>query len=465
MKKRYKSVLLILFLSILLNGCGDNKLSCSDCNIVFVSFDALQAAHTHSFGYSKDITPTIDSMADSGYKFTNAISTASWTVPASMTWFTGIYPSQHKVTNKFSKYTKDEKVLSNLKKLSPNVMTLAEVMKANGYATAGFTGDAGVNGVFGFNQGFDIYFDNTTAFSGFEISAPRAINWIRENKDKKFFMFLHGYDFHGQYEPEEGFDYRYVNFEYKGPYNGSREQQATLREEGLEKGEISLTEEDVKFWNAIYDEKINRADAKFANFLKEYEALGLMDKTIFILTSDHGTEIYEHKHLDHGHALYDELIHVPLIIKMQGQKEGKTIISQVSSVSIMPTILGLAGIKLDDKIKRQMMGASLTMLMEGEEVKKDVYFETDYRQYTYKRGIRTSDGWKYIYTMEDSKEELYNLNNDPAETKNLISKEPKRAYELKQKLFKWMQDTGQDVSGNWGLGCLPVYDVQCVLSR
>lgn len=461
MKKIYKSALLILFLSILLNGCGDNELSCSDCNIVFVSFDALQAAHTHSFGYSKDITPTIDSIADSGYKFTNAISASSWTVPASMTWFTGIYPSQHKVTNKFSKYTKDEKVLSNLKKLSPDVMTLAEVLKQNGYATAGFTGDAGVNGVFGFNQGFDTYFDNTTPFSGMEVSSPKALEWLKQNKDKKFFLFLHGYDFHGQYEPEEGFDYRYVNFDYKGPYNGSRQQQGALREEGLEKGTLTLTDDDVQFWRAIYDEKINRADAKFAEFLAEYKKLGLMDKTIFILTSDHGTEFYEHKRFDHGATLYDELIHIPLIIKLPNQHEGKVINNQVSSIDIMPTILGLAGIKLDDKIKRQMMGTSLTMLMDGKEVKKDVYFETDYRHYTYKRGIRTPDGWKYVYTMEDEKEELYNLDTDSTELENLATKEPRVAYELKQKLFKWMQDTGQDASGKWELDCLPVYDVQC----
>lgn len=461
MKKAYKSALLVLFLSILLNGCSDNELSCSDCNIVFVSFDALQAAHTHSFGYPKDITPTIDSMADSGYKFTNAISTASWTVPASMTWFTGMYPSQHKVTNKFSKYTKDEKILSNLKKLSPNVVTLAEVLKQNGYTTAGFTGDAGVNGIFGFNQGFDTYFDNTTPFSGMEVSSPKALEWLKQNKDKKFFLFLHGYDFHGQYEPAEGFDYRYVDFDYKGFYNGSRMQQGALREEGLEKGAISLTDEDVRFWRAIYDEKINRADTKFAQFLTEYEKLGLMDKTIFILTSDHGTEFYEHKKFDHGATLYDELIHIPLIIKLPNQYEGKVISNQVSSIDIMPTILGLAGIRLDDKIKSQMMGANLTMLMEGKGVKKDVYFETDYRHYTYKRGIRTTDGWKYIYTMEDGKEELYNLNTDPTELENLATKEPRVVYELKQKLFKWMQETGQDVSGKWELGCLPVYDVQC----
>lgn len=461
MKKMYKSALLVLFLSILLNGCGNNELSCSDCNIIFVSFDALQAAHTHSFGYPKNITPTIDSMADSGYKFTNAISTASWTVPASMTWFTGMYPSQHKVTNKFSKYTKDEKVLSNLKKLSPDVITLAEVLKQNGYATAGFTGDAGVNGVFGFNQGFDAYFDNTTPFSGFEVSSPKALEWLKQNKDKKFFLFLHGYDFHGQYEPEEGFDYRYVDFDYKGVYNGSRQQQGALREEGLEKGAISLTDDDVRFWRAIYDEKINRADTKFAKFLTEYEKLGLKDKTIFILTSDHGTEFYEHKRFDHGATLYDELIHIPFIIKIPGQKEGKVISSQVRTLDVMPTILNLAGITLDDKIQKQMMGTSLKPLMEGKKIALDAYSETDYRHYTYKRSIRTTNGWKYIHTMENSKEELYDINNDPTETENLISKEPRIAYELKQKLFKWMQDTEQNLYGKWELGCLPVYDVQC----
>jgi len=458
-----KKIFLFQFIifGVLFMGCTSQKISCSDCNIIFISLDALQESHVHSFGYVNNITPTIDQIANSGYKFTNAISVSSWTVPASMTWFTGVYPSQHKVTNKYTIFTNQKKVISNLKKLSPNITTLAEILKEHGYLTGGFTGDAGVNGIFGFNAGFDVYFDNTTPFSGFDVSEPKALAWIQKNKDKKIFLFLHGYDMHGQYEPKLGFDYRYVNFTYKGIYNGSPQQEAELRELGLEFGSITLGSDDVRFWRAIYDEKINRADTQLNTFLKEYEKMGLMNKTIFIITSDHGTELYEHKRLDHGFTLYDELIHVPLIIKLPNQEQGVTLPNQISSIDIMPTILELAGIRGDEKIQTQMMGSSLVPLMLGENMQVDAFSETNYRLYTYKRSVRTYDDWKYIYTIETGKEELYNLNTDPSETNNLITSNLQKGYELKQKLFTWMQKTGQNIYGSWELGCLPVYDGQC----
>lgn len=456
-------IILILSLIFQYQSRKINEFKYKDYNLVFVSFDALQANHVHNLGYQKNITPTIDTMAEKGFNFEQAISVSSWTVPASMSWFTGVYPSQHKVINKFSTYTQEEKVISNLKKLSPDIITLAEILKENGYLTAGFTGDAGVNGAFGYNQGFDVYFDNTTQFSGMEVSVHRAIEWIKDNKDKKFFLFLHGYDSHGQYEPENGFDYRFVDFDYKGIYNGSKEQQAKLREEGLENGYINLTEDDVRFWRAIYDEKINRADEKFANFLNEYEKLGLMDKTIFVLTSDHGTEFYEHKRFDHGFSLYDELIHVPLVIVLP-KREGSSIETQVSSIDIMPTILELLNIDLNQKVKYQMKGISIVPLMKGKKETRDVYSETDYRLYTHKKSIRTSDGWKFIYTFAEfpnkkDVKELYNLKEDPYEMNNLIEKEPKIAYELEQNLFRWIRDNNIPYSSQ--LGCLPVYMTQC----
>jgi len=468
MNTNYRKILIISLIVIAVSSCilyhklnKEVELKYKDYNLILVSFDALQSRHVHNLGYFRNITPTIDKMADKGFNFKQTISVSSWTLPASMTWFTGVYPSQHKVTNKFSKFTEQEKEISNLKKLSPNITTLAEILKQNGYATAGFTGDAGVNGMFGYNQGFDVYFDNTTPFSGLEISAPRALSWIKSNKDKKFFLFLHGYDFHGQYEPEDGFDYRFVDFNYTGIYNGSREQQASLREECLEKGYLNLTDDDVKFWRAIYDEKINRADEKFSKFLEEYEKTGLMNKTIFVLTSDHGTEFYEHKRFDHGFTLYDELIHVPLIIVLPNFNKGKMIENQVSSIDVMPTILDLLNINLDEKIKNQMEGVSLVSLMKGLNLTLDAYSETDYRLYTHKKSIRTADGWKFIYTFDEypnktNIRELYYLRTDPNELNNLVEKEPKIANELEQKLFSHFKDTGTKM-----IGCIPVYADQC----
>lgn len=433
-----------------------------DYNVVFVSFDALQAAHVGSLGYPRNVTPTIDAMAKKGFNFTNTISVASWTVPASMTWFTGVYPSEHRLTNKFSVFNPpNNNVLSNLKKLSPELVTLAEVLKQNGYATGGFTGNAGVSGGFGYSQGFDEYFFEKGKFGSMSVSIPKGLEWLRKNKEKKFFMFLHGYDMHGQNEPEGGFDYRFVEKGYDKRYTGTPKEQEALREEGLEKGFVTLRDEDVKFWRAIYDEKIQRTDARFKKFLEEYEKMGLMDKTIFVLTSDHGTEFYEHKHFDHGFSLYDELIHVPLIIKLPKQKGGKVIKEQVSSIDVMPTILDLLDVQMPANAAKQLRGASLVSGLKGKSVAKDVFFETDYRQYTYKRGIQTKDGWKLIYTLENKSRELYNLKKDPHEKNNLVDQEPRKAYELEQRVFAHFKAIGHDLNAKqWIPGLNPVYDSQ-----
>jgi len=432
-----------------------------DYNVVLVSFDALQAAHVHSLGYPRAITPTIDALAGRGFNFTNNISVASWTVPASMTWFTGVYPSEHKLTNKFAVYEPPVTKLSNLKELAPNIVTLAEVLKQNGYATGGFTGNAGVNGFFGYGQGFDTYFFEKGKFGSMDQSVPKALEWVAANKDKKLFLFLHGYDIHGQHVPASGFDYRYVDKGYDRKYTGSAAEQEALREEGLAKGHVSLRDEDVRFWRAIYDEKINRTDAVFKKFLAVYDSYGLTGKTIFILTSDHGTEFHEHGRFDHGFSLYNELVHVPLILTLPGVPGGKVIKDQVSSIDVMPTVLDLLDVPVADAVRKQLRGSSLAPALKGEPVAKDVYAETDYRLYTYKRSVSTMDGWKFIYTLENKGRELYDLKNDPGETVNLVEKQPKIAYELEQKVFSHFRSIGSDLSARrWEPGLNPVYDSQ-----
>jgi arylsulfatase A-like enzyme len=431
-----------------------------DYNIVLVSFDAMQARHMHAFGYPKDITPTIDGMANQGYTFTNAMSAASWTVPSSMTWFTGVYPTEHRILNKFHVYDPPVKQIANLKELSPHIVTLAEVLKKNGYITGGFTGDAGVSGVFGYNQGFDVYIDKVK-FGDMEQSVPKALEWLAENKGKKFFLFLHGYDSHGQSVPAEGFDYRYVDPNYSGKYTGSKQEQEVLREEGLANGHLHLNEEDVTFWRAIYDEKINRTDERFKRFLQGMEKLGLMDNTLFVLTSDHGTEFYEHKRFDHGFSLYGELLNVPLIIKLPNQKNGKVIKDFVGTIDIMPTILDLLDVQVLKNVQQQMRGTSLVSAMQGEPVTRDVFAETNYRLFTYKRAVITQDGWKFIYTLESKDKELYNLNDDPQELKNVVDEQPRIAYELEVKLFAHYKALGHDLTKEkWETGLSPVYASQ-----
>jgi len=454
-----RSIKLVVFFALCLSlsrgYANDAKTDFSGYNVILVCFDALQAAHTSCLGYFRKTTPTIDEFAAEGFLFTQAVAQASWTVPSHMSWFTSMYPSEHKVVNKYSTYTEKEKVLTDLSKLSPQVTTLTEVLKKNGYTTGGFTGDAGVSAKFGFGKGFDVYVDDKK-FAGMDHSVPPAIQWLRENKDKKFFMFLHGYDSHGQYDPPNGFTRRFVDFEYKGPLKGGKEEQGRFREEGLEKGSIQLTAEDVRFWRALYDEKINDADRRFKEFVEELKRLGLLGKTIIIITSDHGTEFYEHKRFDHGFSLYEELIHVPLVVYLPGLKGGTTINEQVRGIDIMPTIFDLLQIKPPESVQQQMRGVSLVPFMQGNPRPLTAFSETDYRLFTHKRSIRTPDGWKFIYSLENDKKELYNLAADPAEQNNLVDKERRKAYELEQELFRWLVSMKAAVSAYRNAGESPI---------
>jgi choline-sulfatase len=413
------------------------------CNVILVSFDALQAAHMSCFGYFRQTTPNIDRIAKEGFLFKNTISQSSWTVPATMSYFTSLYPSQHKLINKYSTYTEEEKVLSNLKNLSPEVITLAEILKENGYVTGGFTGDAGVGTTFGFAQGFDTYFEGSK-FGGMDKSIPQALEWLKKNSQNKFFVFLHGYDVHGQYDPPDGFTEEFVDPAYNGKLKGGKEEQAAIREEGLEKGFVDLTEEDVRFWRALYDEKIRDVDKRFGLFLDEIQRMGLFENTIIILLSDHGTEFYEHKRFDHGLSLYDELIHVPLVFRLPHTKGGMFIEDQVRAIDLMPTLLDLLGIRVSHKLNKQMQGVSLVPFMAGGHMDLTAFSETDYRFYLYKRAIRTPNNLKFIYSLDSGIKELYNLQDDPHELNNLIDKDRRTAYELEQKLFSWLESVGCD---------------------
>lgn len=422
------TILLINFTVIPLKAQQDYNYK--DYNLVIIGFDALRAKNLGCFGYRRQTSPNIDNFAKESILFKNAISASSWTLPSFMSWFTSLYPSQHTLVNKYSKLTDTEQILA---KLPENIYTLAQVLKENGYSTAAFTGDAGVTGHFGYNRGFDTYYDKVT-FGGFDTTFPLSLEWLNKNKGKKFFLFIHGYDTHGKYNLASGFKSKFSPPRYTGRYKGTVEEQVNLRNLILDQKPLDFTTQDIEFWRAWYDGKIYEADKRFGNFLAEFSKLGLLDKTIIVVASDHGDEYCDHKGFDHGLTLYDELIHVPLIIRIPAQKTS-SIKEQIRTIDIMPTVLELLQINLGKNIKEQIKGTSLVPLIQGKPIRLDAFSETDYLLQTFKRSLRKSNGWKFIYDLKNQERELYNLNTDPAENKNLTESEPKIAYELEQELF------------------------------
>ncbi len=417
----------------------------ADYNVVLVSFDAVAAKHVGVYGYEKDTTPTLDALAADSFIFERCVAAGSWTVPSTMSIFTGLWPSVHQVLNK---YTVAGPATMVPTKLNTAIPTIPDYLGQQGYRLVAFTGDAGANGRFGYDRGFEIYLDDVK-FGGMDYSVPAAQEWLRDNAGSKFFMFLHGYDAHGQYDPPEGYRNVFVDEKYKGAMKGGKEEQGELRELGLANkykpgsdGEavLDLHPGDFEFHAALYDEKIQDADARFASFMETLGELGLREKTIIVVTADHGEEFGEHGYLDHGPTLYDELIHVPLVVHVPGYK-GTRIPGQVRNVDILPTVADLVGYELPFMTH----GTSVLPLMRDEEQPLVAYSETDYRLFTHKRAIVDADGrYKFVLTLENGKKELYDLQEDPGETTNVVESQAKEAYELEQELIAWMLSMNQD---------------------
>ncbi len=179
-----------------------------------------------------------------------------------------------------------------------------------------------------------------------------------------------------------------------------------------------MNSNDVKYLSSLYDEKVSRADAWIGVFLSEYENIDVANKTIFIITSDHGEELYEHGRVDHGHSLYDELIRIPLIISTPDLNSKVVIDELVSSVDIFPTIMSLIGYS-DEIDQKGGMNRERNLLAFAYESPDAVYMETDYRYANHLRGVRNSE-YKLIRDLEFGIDEVFGLLSDPGETKNIM---------------------------------------------
>ena len=157
-----------------------------DYNVIIVDFDTLRADRLGALGNPRPLTPNLDAVAAKSYLFTGAVAQAPWTLPSTMSFFTSLYPHRHSLVNKFSLFTEERKELARLPR---RFTTLTQVFARNGYATAGFTGDAGLEAHFGFGNGFDTYFDSVT-FGGLDLTLPLAWDWLQTHQDRKFFLFV-----------------------------------------------------------------------------------------------------------------------------------------------------------------------------------------------------------------------------------------------------------------------------------
>jgi arylsulfatase A-like enzyme len=400
-------------------------------NVILIVPDALRADHLGCYGYSRPTSPQIDKFAADALIFEKAMSNSPWTKPSMGTVFTSMYPHEHQA-------------FSWMDNLSDECLTIAEVFRNRNYATFAIQTNPSITEKHNFRQGFQHY--REMVLEKGEIVTSSFNSWVKKHKKKPFFAYLHYMDTHVPYNAPQEFS-KIFKIKEDALFIPGEFQTSDVRL----LGEMGLSIRDKQSLVNLYDAAIKYFDSNFEKIVDNLKKLGILNETIIILTSDHGEEFWEHDGFAHGHTVYNELLHVPLIIGYIPHLHEKRIKSYVQLLDLFPTILSLVGIKSDFKLRgTDLASAALT----DNQIIKEIFLE-GILYGSEKKGI-LKDGWKLIENTGKKNEdtfhllgdlmkykypkykkgfELYNINQDFSEKYNLINNYPQIAINLKKDLF------------------------------
>jgi arylsulfatase A-like enzyme len=381
---------------------------CERCNVVLISIDTLRADHLGAYGYERPTTPRIDAFANRAVLFENAISQSAWTRPAHASMLTGLYPSEHGIIGVVGRPA-----------LPPSLPTLATVLKDNGYRTAAFTGGANLSSHFGYDRGFAVY---RSPGRRLEDGVSEAHAWLSGGTEP-FLLFLHGFDVH---RPYRALDADRAALGVTGPRPRGMQR---LCRQGSARSELAPHIDE-------YDAAIRRADRSVGALLDMLEDLELADRTVVVLTSDHGEEFLEHGLCFHIRALYRETVHVPLVVSVPGLPARRVASVVPASASVGPTILAVLGLT-------GLPGPSLRPLLGGQPRARGldpyVVSETGARDpWTGRYGrIRslTSGREKLVSWIDAGRVQYFDLARDPDEGSPIV--DGPRAQALTAELERW----------------------------
>ena len=396
-------------------------------NVLLIVVDTLRADRLGCYGAERETSPAIDEFAASAVRFDRAYSTAPWTIPSVASMFSGRFPSSHATTS-FDRQLPDE------------LQTLAEALREAGYGTAGVISHVALDSRHNFDQGFEVYLESE-ALGHDHLSTEGVTRQALEQLDRlagepaPFLLFAHYFDPHYNYlrHPEYGF----------APESAGRLDGTAPMRELLPMAE-SMSPEEARFLRDLYDGEVRYTDQGIGRLLQRLDELELSDETIVVLTADHGEEFLEHGNLGHTSSLYEELIHVPLIIRDPGRKkpEPAVVSRPVSLVSLMPTLLGLAGLQVDEG---RYQGPSLEPLLAGADSDDEplLFVELDFVPVRAGRHVGTvhkkallGDRYKLIRDDSTGALELYDLLDDPDELANLAQTDGERLTRFEALLIR-----------------------------
>ncbi|HVF61245.1 MAG TPA: sulfatase-like hydrolase/transferase [Thermoanaerobaculia bacterium] len=352
--------------------------------VILISVDTLRADHLPAYGYRQVETPNIDGLRRDSVLFERVYSHCPMTLPSHVSMFTGLLPTEHGVRNNIGYRFEGAKF-----------RTLAEELRDRGYAAGAAVSSYVLRSDTGIDDGFEFYEDSIAVAtegatsehqrSGGE-TLKHALGWILRHREQPFFFFFHLYEPHAPYEPPEPFKSRYP---------------------------------------AAYDGEIAAADAIVGELVQSLKAAELYDPAIIILTSDHGEGLWDHGEDQHGILLYREALWVPLLIKLPGSHQAASISRPAPLAHLFGTVLSLVGIAVPSH--------PASWFDDGGEA-RPIYSETLYpRIHLGWSELRSLIDDRYQY-IEGPSPELYDLERDPGEARNLITIERRAASRLRREM-------------------------------
>jgi arylsulfatase A-like enzyme len=405
-------------------------------NVVLVVVDTLRADHLSCYGGTTVRTPHIDALAAEGVRYADAFSQASWTRPSIATILTGLYPSSHGAIHKADK-------------LPDRVDTLAELLQRAGYRTVGFADNANISPAFNFQQGFDEYHylapdfffgasetaSQLTLYSALRLVRERFLarrmdvhnyyqpaevvtatvrRWLDGRADTRapLFLFVHYMDPHDPY--------------FVHPFNGVGYARVAMPNPPAEL---------VGRMHEAYAGSVAYLDEHLGALFDDLRRRGLWDRSLVVLTADHGEEFREHGGWWHGTTLYDEQVHVPLIVKPPGGRGARVVEEFATSLDIAPTVLAAAGASVPSTLQ----GHGLPLDGGPPPSRQSVFAEEDLEGNVL-QAVRTRD-WKLVTANPGNPrglapEELYDLPKDPGEHANVVASRPADAETMRAELGK-----------------------------
>jgi arylsulfatase A-like enzyme len=390
-------------------------------NIILMTLDTTRADRLSCYGYKRKTSPNLDKLAEESVLYTQAIAPSSWTLPSHASLFTGKFTTSHGARYDPEGPLRLNEVIQaspiyRARGLAQDELTLAEILKNEGYVTAAVVGGPWMKRIFGLDKGFDFYDDSEiSSYNGrlAEQVTASAVTWIKQSRKKDFFLFLNYFDPHAPCIPPEGFMTAFLAKDIK-----SYEKQLSK-------------EEDRELQNALYDAEILYMDDHIGQLLKELKGYNLYENTWIIVTADHGELLGEHGKFGHGQYLYQEELHIPLFMKHPG---GEVPASQssvrVQLTDILPIILKRLEIPVPSGIQGDVPPqTSHPILAEVYPLPLDSN-DGDWR------AIFEGD-FKFIWNSK-GRHQLFNLANDPAETVNLAERESRRAARMLSEMNRYL---------------------------